>query len=141
MTAKIEPWIECAVWEIDSRCLETGAFFNRNQAANIIAAHAPKETGIKPDNAQAARHEPEYDPEQSETLAMLKKSLPHKFEQEPNVPVSVLKKYRDDLAVAITECQILDRPVEYGRKLTLEIIVDDLDELIRQAQQLGEKPL
>jgi len=57
------------------------------------------------------------------------------------VPVSVLKKYRDDLAVAITECQILDRPVEYGRKLTLEIIVDDLDELIRQAQQLGEKPL
>ena len=43
MTAKIEPWIELAVWEIDSRCLETGAFFNRNQAANIIAAHAPKQ--------------------------------------------------------------------------------------------------
>ena len=43
MTAKIEQWIECAVWEIDSLCLETGAFFNRNQAANIIAAHAPKE--------------------------------------------------------------------------------------------------
>ena len=43
MTAKIEPWIECAVWEIDSWCLETGAFFNRAQAAAIIAAHAPKQ--------------------------------------------------------------------------------------------------
>ena len=41
--SNIEPWIECAVWEIDSRCLETGAFFNRNQAANIIATHAPQE--------------------------------------------------------------------------------------------------
>ena len=41
--AKIEPWIELAVWEIDSRCLETGAFFNRAQAAAIIAAHAPKQ--------------------------------------------------------------------------------------------------
>ena len=47
MTAKIEPWIECAVWEIDSRCLETGAFFNRNQAANIIAAHAPKQVKVQ----------------------------------------------------------------------------------------------
>ena len=76
MTAKIEPWIECAVWEIDSRCLETGAFFNRNQAANIIAAHAPKQEPIDA-----------YCPKCSELL-MLPRGTAIK---EPSIPVSRLK--------------------------------------------------
>ena len=84
MTAKIEPWIECAVWEIDSRCLETGAFFNRNQAANIIAAHAPK--------------------------------------QEPSVPVSKLKTWRNAASI----------PLTYSDAVAF-------DELIHQAAQPTEK--
>ena len=84
--AKIEPWIELAVWEIDSRCLETGAFFNRNQAANIIAAHAPKETGIKPDTAQAARHEPTMTGSAQVRCPSCNEWVKLIWHPEPNVP-------------------------------------------------------
>ena len=52
MPAKIEKWIENAAMEI-------AAYINREGGGSadgiveIIAAHAPKETGIKPDTAQA----------------------------------------------------------------------------------------
>ena len=58
--AKIEPWQRLAAsviadewirnWSADTLSMRIDSI------SSIIAAHAPKETGIKPDTAQAARH-------------------------------------------------------------------------------------
>ena len=51
MTAKIEPWMRLAA--------RAGVNVKDPEVlVLIIAAHAPKETGIKPDTAQAARQWP-----------------------------------------------------------------------------------
>ena len=107
MTAKIEPWIECAVWEIDSRCLETGAFFNRNQAANIIAAHAPKQEPLS---------------------KSVHKRLIAQGAIDPSVPVRTLKAYRDKICRRWLEINLPETSI------ALSVIGDELLQLIDQAK-------
>ena len=52
MTAKIEPWMIDAMKSLHCAEYYTDAMAERD--ARHVAAHAPKETGIKPDTAQAA---------------------------------------------------------------------------------------
>jgi len=60
MTAKIEPWMKLAAEHIEDAYTVAiqqqvvGTEPAIVEVAYIIAAHAPKETGIKPDTAQAA---------------------------------------------------------------------------------------
>jgi len=79
MTAKIEPWMKLAAEHIEDAYTVAiqqqvvGTEPAVVEVAYIIAAHAPKETNIKPDNAQAA------------------------IKQEPSVPISKLKELRHNI--------------------------------------------
>ena len=68
MTAKIEPWVKKLAQHVmmvlahntppGPTEYEQALKVISSIIADDIAAHAPKETGIKPDNAQAIRQEP-----------------------------------------------------------------------------------
>ena len=57
------------------------------------AAHAPKETGIKPDTAQAARHELVAQSKSQHKRLVAQAAI----KQEPSVPISKLKELRHNI--------------------------------------------
>lgn len=62
-----------------------------------------------------------------EMIAMVADNL--RKHMPPSVPVSELRKWQDDLKIAVGET------TEYSTRIMLEIIIDDIDELIEANTQ------